>query len=259
MKRLRDDELKDFLDEKVAYYNRPIFIADDPVSIPHMFSKKEDIEIAAFLVATISWGQRKTILKNANTLLNWMGHSPYDFILNYSGKDLVPFKKFVHRTFNGEDCIYYLLALRKIYSEHRSIEVLVKSLSNENNCTDYKEVIHGWRNYFFSHSPPERTLKHFANPVSGSAAKRINMFLRWMIRSDNSGVDFGLWNMDPSLLTCPLDVHSGRVARKLGLLKRNQNDWQAATELTSMLKTFNANDPVKYDFALFGLGVYEKF
>ncbi len=259
MIRVKNTELKEFLDEKVALYNHPRFIHHDPISIPHRFSRREDIEIAGFLTATIAWGQRPTILKNARTLLNHMDEAPYDFILNFSKRDLLPFQKFVHRTFNGDDCIYFLKALQKIYREKHSLESLFTDHFDEHTDKDYKDAISGWRRFFFSLPHPTRTLKHFANPLEGSAAKRINMFLRWIIRSDTSGVDFGLWKLKSSLLTCPLDVHSARVARKLGLLKRKQNDWQAAAELTARLRNFDAIDPVKYDFALFGLGVFEKF
>lgn len=259
MKRINDTELKEFLDEKVAYYNNPGFIFSDPISIPHRFTKKEDIEIAGFLTATISWGQRTSILKNANVLIGLMDDEPFDFVLNFSKKDLSPFKKFIHRTFNGDDCIYFMNALQKIYKEKQSIESLFTENINDNTKLDYQSAITGWRRYFFSMPHPKRTLKHFANPEKGSAAKRINMFLRWLIRSDSCGVDFGLWKHKSSLLTCPLDVHSANVARKLGLLKRKQNDWKAAAELTGKLRNFDPNDPVKYDFALFGLGVFEKF
>lgn len=258
MKKLRSQELKDFLDEKYTLYNRSEFIQEDPVSIPHRFSKKEDIEISGFLAATIAWGQRPVIIKNANALLNRMDESPHEFVISFSKKDLKPFKSFVHRTFNGDDCTYFMLALQNIYREKKSLETLFTEHTNDVHA-DYKEAINGWRKFFFSLPHPQRTLKHFAHPLEGSAAKRINMFLRWMIRKDVSGVDFGLWKLNAARLTCPLDVHSARVARKLGLLKRNQNDWQAASELTLALKTFDKNDPVKYDFALFGLGVFEKF
>ncbi len=259
MKRLRNEDLKEYLDEKVDAFNRPSFIQDDPISIPHRFTKKEDIEIAAFLAATIAWGQRKVILKNAIALLERMDHSPHEFILNFSRHDYSLFRNYVHRTFNEVDCLYFLKALRKIYSEKGSIENLFSDHFNKKIHTDYKEAINGWRNFFFSLPHPARTQKHFSDPVAGSAAKRINMFLRWMIRKDSSGVDFGIWKLDSSFLTCPLDVHSARVARKLGLLRRSQNDWQAAIELTTNLKKFDPADPVKYDFALFGLGVFEKF
>ena len=259
MKKLKNEELREFLNEKARLYNRPFFINSDPISIPHRFSKKEDIEIAAFLTATIAWGQRPVILRNANHLLGLMDVAPHDFIQNFSKRDLLPFRKFVHRTFNGDDCTYFLKALQKIYSENLSLENLFSKYFNEKKHCDYQQSINQWREYFFSLPHPRRTRKHFASPLEGSAAKRINMFLRWMIRKDSAGVDFGIWKLKPAFLTCPLDVHSARVARKLGLLNRNQNDWQAATELTSNLRKFDSHDPVKYDFALFGLGVFENF
>ncbi len=255
--------LKDFLEEKVDKYNRISFIESDPVSIPHQFTKKEDIEIAAFLSATIAWGQRVTIIKNANELMRRMDFAPHDFILNHSKKDLAQFKNFKHRTFNGADCIFFIHSLKNIYIKHGGLE---KVFIGKN----VKESIINFRKIFFSISHPKRTEKHISNPEANSSAKRLNMFLRWMIRKDNRGVDFGIWNspleggkrdiyLSPKNLMCPLDIHSGNVARKLGLLTRKQNDWQAVEELTSRLKEFDKNDPVKYDFALFGLGVFEKF
>ena len=252
-------ELKDFLDEKVQLYNKPEFIITDPVSIPHLFTKKEDIEIAGFFAATIAWGQRPTILKNARKLMQWMDDDPYQFILNFDDHDLKPFHKFVHRTFNGTDCVFFLKAIQNIYKNHSGLEKIFMD-ALEKDSLHLKESIYHARNIFFTADHLRRSEKHFSNPNEGSASKRINMFLRWMIRRDLSGVDFGIWkNISPSLLTCPLDVHSGRVARKLGLLKRKQNDWKAATELTHNLLKLDANDPVKYDFALFGLGVFERF
>jgi uncharacterized protein (TIGR02757 family) len=259
VKRLRKNELKDFLDEKVVLYNRSHFIENDPVAIPHRFKRKEDIEIAGFLSATIAWGQRPVILRNATALLSAMDNAPHDFILHYQNSDLLPFRKFVHRTFNGTDCLYYLKALRKIYKKKSSLENLFEENFDAHAHTDFSHAINAARNYFFSLPHEERTRKHFASPHEGSASKRINMFLRWMIRKDRHGVDFGIWKFNPALLTCPLDVHSARVARKLGLLKRKTNDWLAATELTTNLRAFDPADPVKYDFALFGLGVFEKF
>lgn len=249
-------DLKDFLEEKYFLYSREDFIESDPVSIPHRFTKKEDIEISGFLAATIAWGQRPVILRNSMSLMEKMDHAPHDFIKNFTASDLKPFRKFVHRTFNDVDCVYFLKALQKIYTEKKSLEHLFKEFHDAGQ-PDYKEAISKWRQYFFALRHQPRTLKHFAQPVDGSAAKRINMFLRWMIRKDS--VDFGIWKMESSLLTCPLDVHSARVARKLGLLNRKQNDWQAASELTGALRKFNSRDPVRYDFALFGMGVFEKF
>ncbi len=257
-------ELRDFLEEKYNQYNRTSFIETDPISIPHQFSRKEDIEISAFLTATIAWGQRKSIINNANKLMTLMDNAPHEFILNAKEKDLKPFEKFVHRTFNGTDTIFFILSLQNIYKKHRRLEKVFRG-------KDAKEAIIHFRKVFFSIPYPNRTLKHISNPAENSAAKRINMFLRWMIRKDKRGVDFGIWNNIPTLqrgqggflsskkLMMPLDVHSGNVARKLGLLIRTQNDWKAVEELTNNLKTFDAKDPVKYDFALFGLGAFEKF
>lgn len=258
LKHKNTGDLKDFLEEKYILFNQPRFIELDPVSIPHQFTKKEDIEIAGFLAATIAWGQRPVIIRNANALLRLMDNAPHDFILNFRKPDLKPFRNFVHRTFNGQDCIYFLIALQKIYSQHGSLESLFKKHLSA-NPVNYKEAISGLRQIFFSLPHEERAQKHFSDPSRGSASKRINMFLRWMIRKDNLGVDFGIWNLSPSLLTCPLDVHSARVARKLKLLRRKNTDWQAAEELTASLRKFDPSDPVKYDFALFGLGVFEKF
>jgi uncharacterized protein (TIGR02757 family) len=252
------NELKTFLDSKVELYNSPAFIEDDPISIPHQFSKKEDIEISGFLAASIAWGQRKTILKNANQLIQWMDKDPFNFVLNFSDKDLVPFRAFVHRTFNGIDCEHFLWSLKNIYQNHGGLEgAFCNDLGTESE--NVKEAIVNFRKIFFEMENPARTEKHIANPARKSAAKRINMFLRWMVRKDSNGVDFGIWQkIAPSQLICPLDVHSGNIARKLGLLQRKNNDWQAAEVVTANLKKFDPVDPVKYDFALFGMGVAEK-
>lgn len=248
------EELKLFLDSKVELYNQPGFIVNDPISIPHLFNKKEDIEIAGFLSATIAWGNRKMILRNAKSLMEMMEFSPFDFILNFRDHDLKPFEKFVHRTFNGTDCLYFLWSLKNIYQKHGGLEQVFKSDAG------IKESILQFRNIFFEMDFPSRTSKHIANPAKNSSAKRLNMFLRWMVRNDNRGVDFGIWkSINPSLLFCPLDVHSGRVARELGILQRKQDDWKAVEELTKNLRKLDADDPVKYDFALFGIGVNEGF
>lgn len=249
--------LQDLLDESYNKYNSCEFISDDPVSIPHQYNRKEDIEISAFITATIAWGQRKTILQNGNRLMSFMDNAPFDFVMQHSNTDLVKFKKFVHRTFNGEDCIHFIKALKIIYTKHGGVEKLIISNVKE----DDKNLINGIveiRRIFFSIKHESRTQKHFANPLANSSSKRLNMYLRWMIRKDNRGVDFGLWDISPSLLLCPLDVHSGRVGRELGLLKRRQDDLKAVIELTNSLKEFDKEDPVKYDFALFGLGVDRK-
>jgi len=245
--------LKPFLEEKVRQYNQSYFIKEDPISVPHLFSRKEDIEIAGFLAATIAWGNRKTIIKNARELLRMMDDAPFDFITGFSENDLKPFLPFVHRTFNGDDCICFLHALKNIYLNHSGLESAFSG-------NDVKHAIINFRDVFFETPHLKRTEKHVANPDKKSSAKRINMFLRWMVRDDGRGVDFGIWkNLKPSMLMCPLDVHSGNVSRKLGLLARKQNDWQAVEELTANLRILDKTDPVKYDFALFGLGVFENF
>jgi uncharacterized protein (TIGR02757 family) len=259
MNRLKGAAIKDFLDEKFTFYNSEKFIESDPVSIPHQYSKKEDIEIAAFLAATISWGQRKTILRNASLLMSLMDHDPHRFILDFNNSDLRVFKKFIHRTFQPGDCIFFLQSLQNIYRNHGGLETIFK-VSGPQKVFETRHAIVSSRKLFFELSHLKRNEKHFSDPSRGSAAKRINMFLRWMVRKDKAGVDFGIWNeIDARHLICPLDVHSGRVARSLGLLKRKQNDWQSAVELTNKLKEFDPKDPVKYDFALFGLGVSENF
>lgn len=248
--------IKEFLDRKVFEYNRMDFISDDPISVPHRFNTREDIEIAGFLTATISWGQRRTIIANALKLIDMMDGSPHDFILNATDKGIEKFKNFKHRTFNGEDCIFFLRSLRNIYQKYDGLE----SLFSPKPAEALLQGIERFRKAFFSLPYPERTGKHIADPLKGASAKRINMFLRWMVRRDDSGVDFGLWTGIPmSALYCPLDVHTGEVARKLGILKIKQNNWKAVEELTSYLRMLDPEDPVKYDFALFGLGAFEKF
>lgn len=238
-------------------YNRPHFIESDPVSIPHRYDRKEDIEVAGFLAAILSWGNRKMIVQNGNKLMNLMGNSPFDFVLNHNKSDLERLDGFVHRTFNQTDLVCFIGALKNIYLNKGGMERLFAQNVTE---TSTQPSIHLFREEFFSLPHPARSTKHLSDPANGSAAKRINMFLRWMVRNDQCGVDFGLWHsIRPSQLSCPLDVHSGNVARKLGLLTRNQNDAKALAELDSQLRVMDVNDPVKYDFALFGLGVFEKF
>lgn len=249
--------LKEFLDTKVVQYNTPNFIDSDPIQIPHQFSKKEDIEIAGFLAATIAWGNRKMIIKNAARMMELMEHSPYDFVLHHQTKDLDNFDGFVHRTFNALDFASFVRSLQHIYTEHGGLE---KALAITNNGTTYKDAIHHFKTIFFEIPHQQRTQKHVSDPHKNSAAKRINMFLRWMVRSAATGVDFGIWKThNPAHLSCPLDVHTGNIARKLGLMQRKQNDWKALVELDTALRTFDKDDPVKYDFALFGLGAFEKF
>lgn len=249
-------ELIEFLNEKAAQYEHPVFLDTDPIQIPAQFSLKQDIEISGFLTATIAWGNRKSIINNAKKLVQIMGNAPYDFIINHSQKDLDDLQ-FVHRTFNVEDLTYFFEALKQLYKVHNSLESLFHNHIEENRL---QIAIHQFKKAFFSIPHPARTTKHISDPLKNSAAKRINMFLRWMVRDNKQGVDFGIWKtIPPSVLSCPLDVHSGNVARKIGLLKRKQNDAKALLELDTSLRKLDANDPVKYDFALFGLGVFEKF
>lgn len=250
-------ELKEFLDAKVEQYNHPKFLESDPIQIPHRFSKKEDIEICAFLTATIAWGNRKSIINNANRMMDLLDHSPFDFIQNHKETDLDKLSNFVHRTYNGKDFTYFIKSLKNIYKNHGGLE---KAFAQNITPTSIQPAISSFKEFFFEIPHPQRTTKHVSDPLKGSAAKRINMFLRWMVRDGSTGVDFGLWNTIPtSILSCPLDVHSGNVARKLKLLTRKQNDAKALAELDKSLRKFDAKDPVKYDFALFGLGVFEKF
>lgn len=250
------EERKEFLDFKVEQYNTPLFIEEDPIQIPHAFSQKEDIEIMGFLVATIAWGNRKMILNSGERLMNIFGNSPFDFIMEYTPANDEYFEGFVHRTFNSIDLAYFVKSLQNIYINHGGLETLFKkhatAQSLQFSISKFKEI-------FFELPHPKRTQKHVSDPLKNSAAKRINMFLRWMVRKDDKGVDFGLWNsLKPSQLSCPLDVHSGNIARKLGLLNRKQNDAKAVLELDNALRKMDASDPVKYDFALFGLGVYNE-
>jgi len=254
---IKESELKSFLDYKVEQYNSPGFIKTDPVQIPHQFSKKEDIEIAGFLTATIAWGNRKSILNNATKLMELLEHSPYDFVMNHSEADLISLENFVHRTFNGTDLQYFVQSLKNIYLDHGGMEAIFTKYAEEKSL---QMSIHQFKQLFFELPHLSRTQKHVSDPLKNSAAKRINMFLRWMIRNDAAGVDFGIWkSLSPAQLSCPLDVHSGNTARKLGLLKRKQNDSKALVELDYSLRKLDPTDPVKYDFALFGLGVFEKY
>jgi uncharacterized protein (TIGR02757 family) len=250
-------EWKGFLDEKVKKFNRPEFIETDPIQVPKQFTQKENIEIAAFLTATISWGNRVAIIKNALRLMQLMDNRPFDFVTGASDTDFEALKPFVHRTFNGSDCIYFVRSLRNIYKNHGGLENVFATGYREGGSV--KAALTFFHSVFFEF-PGERTRKHIANVERGASAKRLNMFLRWLIRNDNAGVDFGLWNAIPaSELMLPLDVHTGNVARKLGLLNRKQNDWKAVEEVTVTLRKFDPGDPVKYDFALFGLGIFEGF
>ena len=252
------ENIQSFLDQKVLSFNHPKFIETDPIQIPKLFSTKENIEISGFLAATIAWGQRPTIIRNAHKLIILMRNDPFEYLMNSDVRDWEEFLDFKHRTFNGTDCIYFLKALKNIYLNHGGLEqVFTEGFRNEDSV--FGALVH-FRKVFFELEHERRTEKHVSDVERGAAAKRLNMYLRWLVRTDKAGVDFGLWKqIPPSALMLPLDVHTGNVARKLGLLTRSQNDWRAVEEVTAKLREFDSDDPVKYDFALFGLGVFEKF
>lgn len=255
------NSLKDFLDSKVDQYNRLDFIENDPIVIPHQFSVKQDIEIMGFFAAMLAWGQRKTIINKCNELVGRMDGAPYDFILNHKDTDLKALLDFKHRTFNDTDLLYFVHFFKQHYTKHQSLEdaFLLEMPGSENQ--EAESVLNNFRANFFSLPDfPRRTIKHVSSPAQKSACKRLNMFLRWMVRNDDQGVDFGIWKrMKPAQLICPADVHVERVARKLKLITRTQVDWKTAIELTENLRKFDPADPVKYDFALFGLGIEENF
>ncbi|RYY62907.1 MAG: TIGR02757 family protein [Chitinophagaceae bacterium] len=248
--------LKGFLDEAVTRYNHPSFVTTDPVSIPHLFTLKQDQEIAGFFAAIFSWGNRPMIIRKSAELMQLMQMSPYNFCLNHSDDDLRSLLSFKHRTFNPTDLLYFIEFFKLHYSSHESLE----SAFTMHGKT-IRDMLAGFHNYFFSlEDSPARTRKHISTPARNSTCKRLNMFLRWMVRNDHKGVDLGIWkNISPATLICPVDLHVARVARQLKLLSRPQTDWQAAEELTAALRKLDKNDPVKYDLALFGLGVIEKF
>lgn len=244
------------LDNKFKQYNQPNFIPNDPICIPHRFTKKQDIEIMGFWAATLAWGQRKTIINKCGELIQYMDNTPHDFILNHSENDLKPFLNFKHRTFNDIDTLYFIHFFQNYYQNHDSLEDAFLSGVSPNSLNIESGLNHFFELFFNDESAPSRTRKHVASPQRGSSCKRLNMFLRWMVRKDDTGVDFGIWSkIKPSQLVCPCDVHVDRVARHLDLIQRTNTDWKTAVELTETLKQLDPNDPVKYDFALFGLGV----
>jgi uncharacterized protein (TIGR02757 family) len=253
---MKEKDLERFLNSKVDLYNQPSFIKDDPICIPHYFTKKQDIEIAGFFAAIFAWGNRTTIINKSKELMQLMDNSPHNFCLNHSPKELKSLTSFKHRTFNTTDLLYFIDFFNFHYGKHKSLETAFTMHGNT-----AEKMLTGFHHYFFSlEHIPERTKKHIATPEKNSSCKRLNMFLRWMVRRDDNGVDFGIWkNISPSQLICPLDLHVARVAKRLNLLQRKQTDWQAALELTQYLRTLDKNDPVKYDFALFGMGVMEKY
>ena len=251
-------ELKSFLDEKVARYNRPAFIESDPIIIPHGYKKKQDIEIAGLFAAVLAWGQRVTIINKCKDLLGRMDHDPHQFVLYQSEADLKSLQDFKHRTFNATDTLYFVHFLKWYYTQHKSLEAAFKIFPHDKTVEG--ALVHFYKLFCSLPAFPDRTKKHIATPERNSTCKRINMYLRWMVRKDNEGVDFGLWNIiSPSQLVCPCDVHVDRVARKLKLIKRKPTDWQTALELTNNLRKLDADDPVRYDFALFGLGIEERW
>ncbi len=255
-----NENLKTFFDSKVAQYNQPSFIKDDPICIPHRFSKKQDIEIAGLFAAVFAWGIRTTIINKTTELLHRMDNAPFDFIVNHQDADLKKLLGFKHRTFNDTDLLYFVHFLNHHYTSHATLEeAFTRGMKTDDDNTE--NALIGFFRYFFSlEDAPRRTQKHIASPVRNSTCKRLSMYLRWMVRSDDKGVDFGIWkSISPAQLVCPIDVHVARVAHRFNLLQRTQIDWLAALELTAYLKTLDPNDPSKYDFALFGLGVVEKF
>ncbi len=257
---MNSSNLKEFLDRKVEEYNQPSFIAPDPISIPHSFTKKQDIEIAGFFAAIFAWGNRTIIINKSKQLMQLMDNAPHDFCLNSDFERLKRLLEFKHRTFNATDLLYFVEFLKYHYNHHDSLETaFTQWMQKEDEHT--QNALTGFHNYFFSlPDAPERTKKHIATPARNATCKRLSMFLRWMVRKDDKGVDFGIWNsISPAQLVCPMDVHVVRVARRFNLVTRNQTDWQAALELTNHLKQYDSADPVKYDFALFGLGVVEKY
>lgn len=258
-KHINNKRIKEFLEGRVLKYNTPGFITDDPISIPHRFSKKQDIEIMGFLAATLAWGQRKTIIAKCNELSALMNERPYDFILNHREKDLKRFLHFKHRTFQPTDILYFLAFFKTYYAQHESLEYAFSQFVRPGD-KDIQKGLEGFNRLFFSlEDVPDRTRKHVSSPAKNSTCKRLNMFLRWMVRNDDKGVDFGIWTtIKPAQLLCPLDVHVDRVARNLGLIHPKTTGWKAVLELTENLRRFDKDDPVKYDFALFGSGVVEK-
>ncbi|WP_276132986.1 TIGR02757 family protein [Polluticoccus soli] len=251
--------LKNLLDEKVRLYNQPSFIIKDPISIPHRFSKKQDIEISGLFAAVLAWGNRTSIINNCSRLMEWMDNAPYEFILQHKDTDLKKFLGFAHRTFNATDLLYFIEFLQYHYSQHKSLEEAFVPAKAYTEDTVEQALIH-FHNYFFSIEHPERTKKHISTPARKSACKRLNMYLRWMVRKDNAGVDFGIWKkIKPSQLVCPLDVHVARVAKRLELLENDKSNWSNALQLTYHLHQLNPDDPAVYDYALFGLGMAERF
>jgi uncharacterized protein (TIGR02757 family) len=265
------ETLERFLERKVTEYNQPSFIPDDPISIPHAYRKKQDIEIAGFFTAVFSWGNRTSIIRKSRELMHLMDDSPHEFILNHTEREARHLLSFKHRTFNPTDLLYFIEFFRHHYTRFDTLEdaflpdltanPAIRPATNPDSAWDAETALTDFHHYFFSlDDVPPRTRKHIATPERHSSCKRLNMFLRWMVRKDDKGVDFGCWERIPvNKLICPLDLHVARVARRFGLLTRTPTDWTAALELTERLARFDPEDPVKYDFALFSLGALEKF
>lgn len=259
MEKAGKGDLKALLDAYVGKYDRPEFIDTDPISVPHRFTKKQDIEIAGFLSATLAWGQRPVIISKSLELMSFMDNSPHEFVLHHRERDLKPFLRFRHRTFNATDVLYFIHFLKRTYEQMESMEELFFGGMEARSAHTGPGIEHFRQTFVRDAAFPTRTGKHVGSPGRNSACKRLNMFLRWMVRKDQSGVDFGIWKkIKPRQLICPLDVHVARVAGRLGLLERKQRDWRAAVELTEKLKLLDPEDPVRYDYALFGMGVFEK-
>lgn len=256
---MKSQQLKDYLDAKAAYYNQPAFVEGDPISIPHRYSRLQDIEISALFAAILAWGNRTTIINKCTELMELFDNAPYDYILHHEARDRMRLMSFRHRTFNGLDLLYFVEFLQHYYSNVTSLEFAFSGHLNKFDRTVEKSLA-GFHQMFFMLEHPERTRKHVSTPAKQSACKRLNMFLRWMVRKDENGVDFGLWqHISPSQLVCPMDVHVSRVAARLGLISKPEANWSTAVELTDRLREMDPEDPVKYDFALFGLGVIEKY
>ena len=259
MEKAEVTRLKNLLDEKVRLYNQPSFISGDPIVVPHSFSKQQDVEIAGLFAAVLAWGNRTSIINNCRKLMGWMDGAPHDFILNHKDTDLKKMLGFAHRTFNATDLLYFIEFLQYHYQQHDSLEDAFAPEKKYEHDTVEQALVH-FHNYFFSIEHPDRTRKHISTPQRKSACKRINMYLRWMVRKDKSGVDFGIWKkISPAQLVCPLDVHVARVAQRLGLIENDKSNWQNALQLTYHLRELNPKDPAVYDYALFGLGMAERY
>lgn len=246
--------LKGLLEHFYKKYHQPSFIANDPIQVAYFYKQKEDVEIASFFTTLLAWGNRKQIIRNAKLLMSLMDNKPYDFMVTIKKKDINRFDSFKHRTINGNDIKELLWALHKIYQDHGGLEHLFTDAYKRHN--DIYFALEVFYKTVSSYTQSSHCLKHISNVSKNSAAKRLNLFLRWMIREDDRKVDFGLWKSIPaSALYIPLDVHVSNVARKLGLLKRKANNWKAVQELTENLRLFDKNDPIKYDYALFGMGL----